>query len=80
MLHEALADAVALEIIGQNVATRAHVPKHDPDALMPPERLSCWDEDQARQFLAMTADDELHALWRVALGTGMRRGELLGLR
>ena len=51
-----------------------------PDAPITPRRLTYWDEEQTRRFLAATADDPLHGIWRVALGTGMRRGELLGLR
>ena len=80
VLHKALADGVALELVATNVASRAHVPKHDPDAPAAPSRLVCWDEEETRQFLAATSEDVLHGMWRVALGTGMRRGELLGLR
>ena len=80
VLHKALADGVALEILPANVATRAHVPKHDPDAPVAPSRLVYWDEHETRRFLAATAEHPLHGLWRVALGTGMRRGEILGLR
>jgi integrase len=80
VFHKALADAVAIEVVADNVATRAQVPKHDPDAPLVPDRLICWDETETRRFLAVTAERPLHALWRVALGTGMRRGELLGLR
>ncbi|MFJ2955434.1 tyrosine-type recombinase/integrase [Streptomyces sp. NPDC087270] len=35
--------------------------------------------DEARRFLKTVKDDRLHALWELALRTGMRRGELLGL-
>jgi integrase len=35
--------------------------------------------EQARRFLEVAKDDELGSLYRVALGTGLRRGELLGL-
>lgn len=80
VLHKALADAVMSELVPINVADRAHVPKHDPDAPITPRRLNYWDEDETRRFLAATADDPLHGIWQFALGTGMRRGELLGLR
>lgn len=36
--------------------------------------------DQARQLRAAIAGDRLEALWVLALGTGLRQGELLGLR
>lgn len=36
--------------------------------------------DEARQFLAATRGHRLHALFELALHTGLRKGELLGLR
>jgi integrase len=38
-----------------------------------------WDAGQVGQFLAHTADDRLHFLWRLALVRGFRRGELAGM-
>jgi len=35
--------------------------------------------DEARRLLATSADSRWHALWRTALVTGLRQGELLGL-
>lgn len=51
-------------------------------AELEPERSpeqATWTPDQARQFIAATADDPLGLAFRVALLTGVRRGELLGL-
>lgn len=79
VLHKALADAVRLEVLGSNVADRVTLPRVDGRGAGP-ERLHVWDADQVQQFLELTETDPLGALWRVALGTGMRRGELLGLR
>jgi integrase len=39
-----------------------------------------WTPAQAARFLAFVDGHELRALWHLALGTGARRGELLGLR
>jgi integrase len=39
-----------------------------------------WSVDEARQFLDAAAGDRYVALWTLALTTGMRRGELLGLK
>jgi integrase len=39
-----------------------------------------WTRDEARRFLEATAADRLGAIWRLALTTGLRRGELLGLQ
>ena len=38
-----------------------------------------WTLKEAQSFLRAIRGDELEALWRLALVTGMRRGELLGL-
>ena len=80
VLRTALAAAVDHELIPENVACRAHVPKYDPEADLASTQLPIWDGDQTRRFLELSAEHQLHDLWRVALGTGMRRGELLGLR
>jgi integrase len=42
--------------------------------------MTTWSASEVRTFLGATADDDLSALWRLALLTGMRRGELLALR
>lgn len=80
VLRKALNDAVEVGLLPENVATRAHVPRVDPtrDGLVP--RPDLWDAEETRRFLAVTTEHRLHDLWRVALGTGMRRGELVGLR
>ena len=39
-----------------------------------------WSAAELRHFLLQVYDDRLFALWRLAATTGMRRGELLGLR
>jgi integrase len=44
-----------------------------------PEMLN-WSDREVWTYLDFTAGDADHAMWRTALMTGMRRGELLGLR
>lgn len=44
-----------------------------------PTELKIWTPDEARQFLEHVQPHRLHALFHLALSTGMRRGELLGL-
>lgn len=39
-----------------------------------------WDAEQIRWFLDSVAGDRLEALWRLAVTTGMLRGDVLGLR
>ncbi len=41
---------------------------------------ACGPASRCGAFLAATADDRLAPMWRLLLTTGMRRGELLGLR
>jgi integrase len=74
ILHRALDQAVRWGLLMRNVT----------DAVDPPRRSSpemrTWDTRQVATVLTVAAGDELEALWRLALLTGMRRGELLGLR
>jgi integrase len=79
VLHKALADAVRLEIVPRNVAHNATLPRIDlrGDGM---REIRCWNAQQLRRFLAHTAGSPLQPLWHLAAATGMRRGELLGLR
>lgn len=74
MLRKALADAVEDRIIPANPAERSH--------RLPAGRreMAVWDGAQVAAFLGVVRADRLHALWRLAFATGMRRGEMLGLR
>jgi integrase len=38
-----------------------------------------WTAEEVRRFLTVAAEDRLGPIWRLALATGLRRGELLGL-
>ena len=80
VLHKALADAVRTELLARNVADRATVPKRDHGRPQAPRELRCWTAEQLRAFLDQTAGSPYGLLWRVAAATGLRRGELLGLR
>lgn len=42
--------------------------------------MTAWSEADAGRFLDSVAGDRMYPLWRLALATGMRRGELCGLR
>lgn len=41
---------------------------------------AAWTADEVRRFLNASSTDRLAAIWRLALATGLRRGELLGLQ
>ncbi len=56
---------------------------HAESATPPPIRkkeMQTWNAEQARRFLAGIEESAYGYLWLVYLGTGMRRGEGLGLR
>ena len=76
-VHKALGDAVNKGILSRNVAEKAAAPK--AKATKPAEP-SWWTPEQLRAFLAFTADEPLGPLFRLAAMTGMRRGEVCGLR
>lgn len=77
MLHKALADAERKGSVVRNVAALA-----DPPKLSSAKKrtMRIWDADQLRQFLDGIEDHRLHPAYYLAANTGMRRGEVLGLR
>jgi integrase len=74
ILRGALGAAVRWEITDRNVARLIRSPR----VVRRPVRPLTLEE--ARAFLEATAKHQRHALYVLALTTGMRRGELLGLR
>jgi integrase len=81
VLHKALADAVRTGLLADNAGDRATLPRIDPRAdSRSASGIRVWTAAQARRFLESTARDRHGDFWAAALGTGMRRGELLGLR
>ncbi len=74
ILHRALKQAVRWGLLTRNVTEAVEPPRE-----VTPEYIT-WSESQVVAFLAVADADELGALWRLALLTGMRRGEVLGLR
>lgn len=74
VLHRALGQATRWGLCARNVAglvTPPRMPRYEMQALTP---------EQARAVLAAAAGERLEALYIVAITTGMRHGELLGLR
>ena len=76
--HKLLKSAVDLEVISRNPADNSTVRAARPRASAPEPVI--WTADQTRTFLDSQRDDRLSALWRLAAMTGLRRGELAGLR
>jgi integrase len=75
-LHKALAAAVRLGLVARNVTELVDVPRMARHEMTPLSR----EETQRLLAAAAAEGDRLEALWVLAVSTGMRRGELLGLR
>ncbi len=76
VIRKAIGDAERKGILQRNVARLADKPSI---AQLDTER-PAWSPDELHAFLGAAEGDELFALYRLAALTGMRRGELCGLR
>jgi integrase len=76
-IHKALADAADADLLARNPAERAKPPRVNGGASA---GVAAWSADELSSFLEHTSDLRLGAIWRLAAMTGMRRGEILGLR
>ncbi|TWV34720.1 site-specific integrase [Streptomyces misionensis] len=74
VLKSALEHAVREDDLPRNVARNVKIPAPRPRRFQP------FTASEARQFLHTASGDRLHALYEIALRTGLRKGELLGLR
>jgi integrase len=72
-LSRALRDAVSDRLLAQNPASGAHRQPESPEQ-------DTWTATQLAAFLESVRDDRLFAMWRVLALTGLRRGEICGLR
>ncbi len=77
IVHKALADAIDAGMVGINAAERAKPPR--PRATSANE-IRFWEPSELRWFLNLVQDHRLEAAWHLSAMTGMRRGEVLGLR
>ncbi|MFG2594568.1 tyrosine-type recombinase/integrase [Streptomyces sp. NPDC048462] len=73
VLKSALEHAVREDELPRNVARNVKTTTPRPRRFQP------LTATEARRFLQTAADDRLHALYELALRTGLRKGELLGL-
>lgn len=74
ILRRALQQAVRWGLVARNVAQDVEPPRQAP------RRLEVWTPEEARRFLEVAEPHKLYPLFYLALITGLRRGELLGLR
>lgn len=73
VLHSAMKEAVRLGIVQRNVVAMVQKPRRRFTKVV------TFTEEQARAFLSAAKGERLEALYVLALSTGMRQGELLGL-
>jgi integrase len=71
--RRALGDAKRAGLVARNVAEDAEPPRKEA----PSPR--AWTPEQVRAFLEVAAGDRWAPLWRLAVTSGLRRGELAGL-
>ncbi|MDP8973390.1 MAG: site-specific integrase, partial [Actinomycetota bacterium] len=74
LLHKALKQAVNDGLIPRNVTETVQAPRQSRT------EIQALTPEQARAFLEATKGDRLEALYILAIHTGMRQGEMLGLK
>lgn len=74
VLHAAFADAVRLNLLAVNPATDAKLPRYNRKELV------VFNAEQTRTFLEAAKETAHSCLFHLALETGMRREEYLGLK
>lgn len=75
ILKRSLNDAVKWGLMDRNPADAA-----EPPRLRVRAEMAVWNADELRRFLKHVEADRLYAAWLLSATTGLRRGELLGLR
>src|SRR5262249_29669157 len=73
-IHKGPAEAVEDDLLFANPATGAGT-----RAKRTKGSFTVWTDQELRSFLETVEDERLAALWRLAVTTGARRSELLGL-
>jgi hypothetical protein len=73
VLRQALGQAERWSLISRNAARLAEPPR------VPRREVQPFSPEEARRFLEVIGGDRLEALYLVAVGVGLRQGEILGL-
>ncbi|MDY7106442.1 MAG: site-specific integrase [Actinomycetota bacterium] len=76
VLGKALSDAEAKGVIVRNPVRHAS----PPSMAGATDEMTVWTPAELAQFFELAAEHRLASLWRLAAMTGMRRGEVCGLR
>lgn len=74
LIHKVLKDAVKWQFLARNVAEAVTPPKTKKVEML------TWNNDQVKVFLEIAKTSPYYPVYKTAIYTGMRRGEVLGLR
>lgn len=74
IINESLNKAFKWEMIVRNPATLVEAPK------VAKKEIEVWNEEEIHRFLSFAKGSRYYAAFLLALTTGMRQGEILGLR
>lgn len=74
VLHRALRRATQTGLLASNPASLVSKPRS------PHKEMSFWTEDEANRFLTAARENRLYALFHLAIVTGAKQSELLGLQ
>lgn len=74
MIHRAMADAVAWKYKAHNPASNVRPPKRSRS------RRTVWNPEDIQKFLRAVSHDRFASLFLLELTTGIRRGQICGLR
>jgi integrase len=74
IINDSLNKALNWELVKKNVAAVVDRPKSEK------KEMEVWEVDEAHEFLKVAEKDRYYAVFLLALTTGMRQGEILGLR
>ena len=72
VLSAALKRGVRLKLVAHNACKDVELPKIER------EEVEVFDPEEVRAILSAAENDPLKACWHLALGTGMREGEIIG--
>jgi integrase len=76
-IHKALEDAVDAGLVARNVAARAKPPRPSRRST---RHVGSWQPGELAAFLDFVRGTRMEGVWRLVAMTGIRRGEILGLR
>ncbi|WP_280770078.1 tyrosine-type recombinase/integrase [Salipaludibacillus daqingensis] len=74
IIRNSLEHAVDYDLLTKNVSLKVKLPR------VTQKEMNVWNEKELTQFLEVAKEDQMNMVFFLALMTGMRQGEILGLR